>query len=107
MPEPIAETMHTVIVAWAHQKRHLVVDGVVLCRPQFSDRIRPRGATGYNALSLHGIIDHPKRPDSPGYHQAGSIPFLPLGDVERLILSSICAKCQRRYARPIKDASAK
>ena len=63
-----------VTLAWGQKKRHIAVNGEVLCQPKFSSAIRQRGETGYNSLTVSGIPTEDKEyPDSQYTHSVGGI----------------------------------
>ena len=91
-----------VILAWGQKKRHIAVDGKVLCQPKFSNNIRQRGETGYNSLTVSGIPTEEKTIADDKYtHTDGIIPSLPLHEIliqgKPLVQKSICAKCKKIY----------
>jgi len=91
---------YTVVLAWGQKKRHIVVNGKILCEPDFSNHIRQRGDCGYNSITVSGIPDYPKKGEDSKYtHTDGIIPFLPLDQISGLINTSICAQCSRKYEK--------
>ena len=98
-----------VTLAWGSRKRHIAVDGEILCHPKFSDSVTQRSAdVSYNALATYGIPTQPKtHADSKTLQTGGMIPAIALIEVKiqgsPLILSSICGSCQKRYARKLKE----
>lgn len=96
-PEP-----DTVILAWASQKRHLFVNGVLLCEK------KPKTTDGYSRKGGHYIsyqLEMPSSaltvPDERYSHGEGIIPALPLDEIKigngGISRRSICAACQKRY----------
>lgn len=95
-------SLPTVVLAWAQKKRHIAINGKILCEPKHSRHIRQRGESGYNSLSINGIPDYKKKYDDVDYgrggsHHDGIIPFKPLNEVGGIIERSICNKCKARY----------
>ena len=95
-----------VVLAWAQKKRHIAVNGKVLCEPKHSRHIRQRGESGYNSLSINGIPDYGKKYNDVDYgkgrggsHHDGIIPFKPLNEIGGIIERSICNKCKARYEK--------
>ncbi len=92
-PEP-----DKVILAWASRKRHLFVNGVLLCKKKHKTR------DGYNHKGAHYMshqLEFPtwekRGPDEKYTHLDGIIPAKPLDEVGGIIRTSICAACQKRY----------
>lgn len=89
-----------VALAWAAQKRHIAINGRVLCAAGFSGTIRSRGAGGYNSITVHGVPTTPKRyEDDKGTHYDGVIEAAPLAEQKGINTRSVCGKCQRRFTR--------
>lgn len=92
-----------VALAWAQKKRHIAVDGEVLCEPKHTNKIRQRGEGGYNSLTINGIPKDPKQyededyPGGGGSHYGGVIPFKPLDEIGGIIQRSICKQCIKKY----------
>ena len=95
-PEP-----DVVILAWASRKRHIFVNGVLLCEKQHK-------SAGYSPKGGHYIsyqLEMPSKPktdpDSKHTHTDGIIPALPLDEIKigdgGISRRSICAACQKRY----------
>lgn len=95
-----------ITLAWASRKRHLFVDGRLLCE-------KTHKSAGYSPRGGHYIsyqLDMPKTPkqcpDERYCHSDGTIPFLPLDDIKigdgGILRSSICATCQKRYDKLFK-----
>jgi len=98
--ESIAEGReHHTVLCWATKKRHIVVDGIVLCEPKHKTTGYSVKNGGYNSLSLSGIPEHLKlTDDSKGSHGDGIIDFAPLEEQTFTInRKSICTKCQNKY----------
>jgi hypothetical protein len=94
---PVSE--HKVALCWATKKRHIAVDGKVLCEPKHTTTGYSVKNGGYNSLSLSGIPTHFKiSDDSKHTHGDGIIPFVPLEKQPfNIIRRSICTKCQKKY----------
>lgn len=95
-PEP-----DVVILAWASRKRHLFVNGVLLCEKQHK-------SAGYSPKGGHYVsyqLEMPNKPktdpDTKHTHTDGGIPPLPLDEIKigdgGISRRSICAACQKRY----------
>lgn len=96
----------TACLAWATKKRHIAVNGKILCEPS-------RKTTGYcgengqyNTLSLSGLPTYEKKEDDVKFsHSDGFIEFKPLSDQKvKIDTSSVCSKCARKYKRLIKNS---
>ena len=89
-----------VALAWATRKRHIAIDGKLLCAPAFTSGIRQRGAGGYNSMTVGGVPSKPKElADDKGSHFDGVIAAAPLEAQPGIITSSICLACQTRFRR--------
>lgn len=91
---------HTVVaLAWATKKRHIAVDGIILCDAISTSGGYSRKNGSYNGLALSGIPDFIKQVDDDKYaHGGGIIKPLPLEQQPyKIIPSSICAKCLKKY----------
>ena len=88
-----------VALCWATKKRHIAVDGEVLCDPKHKTNGYSVKNGGYNSLSLSGIPTHSKLSnDIKGSHGDGIISFMPLEEQPLFIdTSSICSKCLKKY----------
>ena len=87
-----------VVLAWASRKRHLFVNGVLLCEKKH------KTGDGYNHKGGHYMsyqLEFPtwdkRGPDEKYAHFDGIIPAKPLDEIGGIIRSSICAACQKRY----------
>jgi len=91
-----------VVLAWASRKRHLFVNGVLLCGK------KPKTGDGYSRKGGHYISYQLEMPDKPMIHPDtkythtdGIIPYLPLDEIRigngGISRKSICADCQKRY----------
>ena len=91
-----------ITLAWATKKRHITIDGIVLCEPTKSRGYSVKNGC-YNSLGLSGIPDYNKRADDIKYsHCDGVIKFAPLDQQEtKIITSSICAKCLKKYEKEL------
>jgi hypothetical protein len=94
--------MKEVIIAWGSRKRHIFIDGKLLCetkhKPDYS-----RGGH-YCSYTLSGLPKHDKKPDvdykgGGGAHLDGVIPFKPLDEIGGIITRSICNKCQALFSK--------
>lgn len=95
-PEP-----DTVILAWASRKRHIFVNGVLLCEKQHkSNGYSPKGRH-YVSYQLEMLSKPKSDPDTKHTHTDGIIPALPLDEIKigdgGILRDSICAACQKRY----------
>ena len=91
---------HIVALCWATKKRHIAVDGKVLCEPKHKTTGYSVKNGSYNSLSLSGIPTHLKETnDGDKYsHSDGVIPFLPIDKQPFFInTKSICFKCLKKY----------
>lgn len=88
-----------VALCWATKKRHIAVDGIVLCEPNHNTTGYSVKNGGFNSLSLSGIPTQNKlSSDTKGSHGDGIIPFLPIEEQPLFInTSSICSKCLKKY----------
>ena len=95
-PEP-----DQVILAWASRKRHIFVNGTLLCE-------KVHKSAGYSPRGRHYIsyqLDMPKSPkatpDEKYCHSDGIIPAMPLDEIKigngGISRKSICVTCQKRY----------
>jgi hypothetical protein len=95
--------MKEVIIAWASRKRHIFIDGKLICETKHKGDYSRGGH--YCSYDLSGLPKHPK--DTPdvdyknggGCHTSGIIPFKPLSEIDGIITRSICNKCQKAYAK--------
>lgn len=85
-------------LVWATKKRHIAVDGVILCQPPKSAGYSKSNGS-YNTLGLSGIPATRKIDDDVKYsHTGGLIKFKPLHEQDVMIItSSICKKCLKKY----------
>lgn len=92
---------HIVTLCWATKKRHISIDGNVLCEPKYKTSGYSVKNHQYNSLSLAGIPTHFKVTDDTKYgHQDGIIEFLPLNRQKvKIEEKSICNKCLNRYSK--------
>lgn len=91
-------------LAWATRVRHIAVDGKVLCEPKTKSAGYSVSNGQYNTLALSGLPTYSKSSDdSDRSHGDGTIKFAPLDQQDfKIILRSICKKCQKRYAKLFK-----
>lgn len=94
-----------IALAWATKKRHIAIDGEVLCVPVKSRGYSVKNGC-YNSLGLSGIPDTPKKADDIKYsHCDGLIKFAPLDQQEtKIVTSSICVKCLKKYEKALLEA---
>lgn len=99
------ETTPMVVLAWATQKRHIAVNGHVLCQYKGKTAGYSVRTGKYNSLSLNGLPTHDFRGDRKTSHDDGIIQFLPLSaQAVPVIPKSICVKCQAKYSRLLEQA---
>lgn len=89
----------SVCLAWATKKRHIAVDGKVLCEPKHKTSGYSLRNGQYNSISLTGLPTEKKIVDDQKYgHSDGIIDFKPLSQQPvKIDNSSICAKCLSKY----------
>jgi hypothetical protein len=89
----------SVCLAWATKKRHIAVDGKVLCEPNHKTSGYSHRNGQYNSISLSGLPTDRKIHDDQKYgHSDGIIDFAPLNKQSvKINTRSICAKCLSRY----------
>lgn len=91
-----------VVLAWASRKRHIFINGVLLCEKKHKTH------GGYSHKGGHYMsyqIEMPNRPktdpDIKYTHTDGIIPALPLDEIKigsgGISRQSICVACQKRY----------
>lgn len=86
-----------ICLAWATKKRHIAIDGCVLCEPKHITTGYSVKNGGYNTLSLSGLPTYRYAgPDKPRSHADGIISNLPLSE-QGIITSSICSKCLKKF----------
>lgn len=92
-----------VVLAWASRKRHIFVNGILLCAS------RHKTGDGYNHKGGHYMsyqLEFPtwekRDPDQKCAHFDGIIPAKPLDEIGGIIRSSICTACQKRYDKIFK-----
>lgn len=92
-----------VALCWATKKRHIAVDGKVLCESKSKKKSMGYsvGNGVYNTLALSGLPTHEKiTHDKPYTHADGIIEFLPLNEQRFMIdEKSICVTCIKKYNR--------
>jgi hypothetical protein len=100
-----------ICIVWASRKRHITLDKKLLCETQHKGGYSKGGH--YNSYNLDpGVFDKIRtEPDvdylkGAGAHSEGIIPFLPLDQIpEKVIISSICKKCLKKYEKLTKGAT--
>lgn len=91
-----------VILAWASRKRHIFINGVLLCEKKH------KTTAGYSVKGRHHIsyqVEMPNQPmsapDGKYTHGDGIIPAMPLDEIKigdgGISRRSICVVCQKRY----------
>lgn len=95
--EPNAE--RKVALCWATKKRHIAVDGKVLCEPDHKTTGYSVKNGGYNTLTLSGLPTYEKVNDDSKYtHPDGNIPFRAMDkQPTKIDTRSICRKCLKKY----------
>jgi hypothetical protein len=93
--------MKNVVIVWASRKRHIFIDGKLLCETKHKGDYSRGGH--YCGYSLSGLPIHEKEPDvdyknGGGAHREGIIPFKPLSEVGGISERSICNKCKKAYS---------
>lgn len=93
--------VHSVCLAWATKKRHIAVDGNVLCEPIHRTSGYSYRNGQYNSISLSGLPTERKIDDDHKYgHSDGVIDFKPLNQQSvKIDTRSICVKCLSKYER--------
>lgn len=95
-----------VALAWATKKRHIAIDGKVLCEP----KIRSAGYSvkngQYNTLALSGIPTYQRTTADVRYsHGDGIIPPVPLESQPHFVdTKSVCRTCRDRYNKVVLPA---
>lgn len=89
----------SVCLAWATKKRHIAVDGKVLCEPKHKTSGYSHRNGQYNSISLSGLPTEKKIHDDKKYgHSDGVIDFKPLNQQSvKIDTRSICVKCLSKY----------
>jgi hypothetical protein len=91
-----------VALAWATKKRHIAIDGKVLCQPKASTGYSVSNGC-YNTLGLSGVPTHKRTsPDVKYTHCDGLIEFKPLSEQSVFVdTKSVCKQCQRKYQQAL------
>lgn len=89
----------SVCLVWATRKRHIAIDGKVLCEPKHKTPGYSHRNGQYNSISLGGLPTHRKIHDDQKYtHSDGLIDFKPLNQQNvKIDTRSICSKCLKKY----------
>lgn len=89
----------SVCLAWATKKRHIAVDGMVLCEPKHKTSGYSHRNGQYNSISLTGLPTERKiHDDQKNGHSDGMIDYKPLSQQSvKIDTRSICAKCLSKY----------
>lgn len=93
----------SVCLAWATKKRHIAVNGKVLCGASSkSDGYSVKNGS-YNTIALSGLPTYEKHCDDKRYsHGDGIIAFERLDKQKWAIdTKSICSKCLKKYEREL------
>jgi hypothetical protein len=89
----------TVCLVWVTRKRHVAVDGKLICAAKQKSGGYTAGNGQYNSLAISGLPKTPHTGDAPYTHPGGIIDYLPLADQKKpVVTTSICKKCLTRYA---------
>lgn len=88
-----------VCLAWATKKRHIAIDGVVLCEAKSKSGGYSTKNGSYNSIALSGLPDYERKTEDKSHcHTDGIIPFVPLSEQPLYVNEkSICAKCAAKY----------
>lgn len=97
--------MTQVLLAWATKKRHIAIDGNLLCEAKSKTSGFSIKNGQYNSISLSGLPTRTKTDDDKKYcHSDGIIEFKPLDQQSvKIITSSICAKCLKKYTKILQE----
>lgn len=90
-----------ICLAWATKKRHIAVNGKVLCETKSKTAGYSVKNGCYNTIALSGLPTYNKHTDDmPGIHGDGIIEYKPL-DEQQLIINTktICKKCVKEYEK--------
>jgi len=86
-----------ITLCWATKKRHIAVDGHVLCEPKSINAGYSVKNGQFNSLALSGIPTNKYiGPDKQFSHSDGVIEDKPLVE-QGIITKSICAKCLKKF----------
>lgn len=94
----------SVCLAWATKKRHIAVDGKVLCQVEHRTTGYSVKNGQYNTLTLSGLPTYERKmPDAKFSHGDGYMPFLPIEEQPLYVdKRSVCSKCLLKYAQLLK-----
>lgn len=87
-----------VVLAWGSRKRHIFIDKELLCKTRHNPGYSKGGH--YNSYDLDSDVFEyrMKSIDTEYSHYQGIIKFVPLKK-QKIILSSVCKKCQKEYEK--------
>lgn len=90
-----------VCLTWAVRRRHIAVDGRILCETKRKTDGYCTGNGQYNTLSLSGLPGYKKDTnDTPYTHLDGYIEYKPLPEQKvKIDTRSICKKCLEKYEK--------
>ncbi|MBX3045116.1 MAG: hypothetical protein KIT33_15130 [Candidatus Kapabacteria bacterium] len=101
--KPLLSAVPSVCLAWATKKRHIAVNGEVLCEASSKSGGYSVKNGSYNSIALSGLPTYEKHcDDKKGSHGDGIIDFERL-DKQKWEIStkSICSKCLKMYEREL------
>lgn len=93
----------SVCLAWATKKRHIAIDGKVLCKPKHKTDGYSVKNGQYNSISLAGLPTRTKTEDDVRFsHSDGFIEFKPLSEQKiKIDTKSICGNCLLKYEQEL------
>ena len=102
--KPMLPAVPSVCLAWATKKRHIAVDGKVLCEAEHRTPGYSVNNGQYNSLSMVGLPNSERQHgDSKYTHSEGFMPFLPIEEQPHFVdKRSVCSKCLSKYAQVLK-----
>ena len=86
-----------ITLAWASRKRHIFIDGKMICQCDHKTRGGYSKKGGHYVSYQMEMPTYKKTPDSTYTHTDGVIPALPLDKIGGIFRKSICAICQKKY----------
>jgi hypothetical protein len=91
-----------VVIAWGSRKRHIFIDGEILCKVKHKPGYSKGGH--YNSYDLDpGVFDRKFKGDLDQYtHTDGIIEFKSL-EIQGIMRESICKKCQKKYDKLLQE----
>ena len=92
--------MSKVVIAWGSRKRHIFIDGKILCGKNHKPAYSKGGH--YNSYDLDSSVFEKRKEhkDTKYTHTDGIIEFKSL-ESQGIIRKSICKKCQKKYDKMI------